>query len=310
MEEIASESTLQQAFEWLCKRRANYSPNNDVWNLRRNWAEIKPRLRMALLSGNYCFRALDRFQTPDGQIELWSSQDALVLKATAIVMTRRLTPCLSQKCYHLAGRGGVKAAVRAVAENLIKNEFVFRSDVRSYYASIAHHLMMGLLQELIFDERILNLLRGYMQRLVYDDAWYYDIEKGISLGCSLSPLMGALYLHKLDKKMTESGLFYARFMDDWVILSPTRWKLRTAIKETNQILEELKTKKHPDKTFIGKINQGFDFLGYNFSREGVKIADKAWVKHAKRIARLYEQGADKDRIGQYTRRWATAKKLP
>lgn len=317
MEEIASETTLQQAFEWLCKRRKDYSPNNDVWNLRRNWTEIRPQLRQALLTGNYRFSALDRFRTPGDQIELWSAQDALVLKAMAIVLTRRLTPStssgqpprLSKNCYHLAGRGGTKAAVRAVVENLPQNEFVFRTDVKGFYASIDHDVMMGIVKEFIFDERILNLLRGYMQRVVYDDAWYYDIEKGISLGCPLSPLMGALYLHKLDEKMAESGLFYARFMDDWVILAPTRWKLRDAIRQVNQILEELKVEKHPDKTCIGRISRGFDFLGYHFSPKELTIAASAIKNRQERIARLYEQGADASRIGQYLQnwhRWATA----
>ena len=35
--------------------------------------------------------------------------------------------------------------------------------------------------------------------------------------------MGALYLDVLDRRMAEAGLCYARFMDDWVILSPTRF---------------------------------------------------------------------------------------
>jgi len=60
------------------------------------------------------------------------------------------------------------------------------------------------------------------------------------LGCPLSPIMGALYLKELDDRMAETGLFYRRFMDDWVILAPTRWKLRSAIKIVNQILNDLK----------------------------------------------------------------------
>jgi hypothetical protein len=35
-------------------------------------------------------------------------------------------------------------------------------------------------------------------------------------------------------------------MDDWVVLSPTRWKLRKAIKKANQVLAQLKVEKHPD----------------------------------------------------------------
>ena len=54
-----------------------------------------------------------------------------MLKATALVLARHLEPYLSPRCYHLAGRGGAKAAVRAVAENLDGNAFVFRTDVKS-----------------------------------------------------------------------------------------------------------------------------------------------------------------------------------
>ena len=45
--------------------------------------------------------------------------------------------------------------------------------------------------------------------------------------------------------MAELGCFYARFMDDWVVLAPTRWKLRKAIKAVNQVMAQLRVEKHP-----------------------------------------------------------------
>jgi len=115
--------------------------------------------------------------------------------------------------------------------------------------------------------------------------------------------MGALYLYQLDERVAEMGLFYARFMDNWVILAPTRWKLRRAIKVVNQTLAELKVEKHPDKTFIGRIERGFDFLGYRFSSAGLGIAPQTIERFKARMARLHEQGADEVRIGQYAERW-------
>jgi len=36
----------------------------------------------------------------------------------------------------------------------------------------------------------------------------------------------------------------------------------------NQLLSELKIEQHPDKTTIGPIDRGFDFLGYHLTRRG------------------------------------------
>ena len=109
---------------------------------------------------------------------------------------------------------------------------------------------------------------SYTRRTVNDDGIYEDIHRGITLGCPLPPLMGALYLKQLDERMGATGLFYARYMDDWVVLAPTRWRLRKAIKLVNETLAELEVEKHPDKTYIGRISRGFDFLGYTFSPAG------------------------------------------
>ena len=45
----------------------------------------------------------------------------------------------------------------------------------------------------------------------------------------------------------------------------------------------------PDKTFIGRIGKGFDFLGCYFSREPLRVAEKTREKHVLHIIRLYEQ---------------------
>jgi hypothetical protein len=70
-----------------------------------------------------------------------------------------------------------------------------------------------------------------------------------------------------------------------------------------QTLNELKLEKHPDKTFIGRIAKGFDFLGYSFEPKGLSIAPKTLANFLDRMSQLYEQGADHRRIGQYVRCW-------
>lgn len=44
-----------------------------------------------------------------------------------------------------------------------------------------------------------------------------------------------------------------------------------------------------DKTLIGRIEKGFDFLGYHFSPEGLSMAEKTIEKFLARAVRFYEQ---------------------
>ena len=108
--------------------------------------------------------------------------------------------------------------------------------------------------------------------------------------------------------MDAMGVFYARFMDDWVVLAPTRWKLRVAISTVNQTLAALKVEQHPDKTFIGRISRGFDFLGYRFQSDGlIGVARQTITRFVERATRLQEQErsgrAALGAFGAYVRRW-------
>ena len=93
-------------------------------------------------------------------------------------------------------------------------------------------------------------------------------------------------------------------MDGWVVLAPTRWKLREAVRSVNQTLAELKVQEHPDKTFAGRVSRGFGVLGNRFSSPGlIGVAVQTVVRWVERMERLYEQGADARRIGDFVRRW-------
>ncbi len=63
----------------------------------------------------------------------------------------------------------------------------------------------------------------------------------------------------------------------------------------------------PDKTFIGRIERGFDFLGCHFGPEGITVAAKTIEQFVARATRLYEQEPGEAfasaRFGRYVQRW-------
>jgi retron-type reverse transcriptase len=195
-------------------------------------------------------------------IHLWTSIDSVVLKQLSLVLQRHLPS--SKLCKHLKGHGGSKQTVTSIQSEITNNTFVFRNDVKSYYESINHEILLDKLSVYIKDKMVMNLLSQYLKRSVEAGGLYKDIKQGISSGCPLSPLISSFYLYELDNEMEDKPVFYRRYMDDIIVLSPTRWKLRKAIKTVNQHFQKLKLKlkQQPDKTTIGRIKNGFDFLGY------------------------------------------------
>jgi len=333
IELVASDEVLNLAYEWLCQRRKDSGPNADVWDVRWQWDELRPRVQALLTTGQYRFSPTRRAWLEGEPIEIWAAQDALVLKALAIVLGRALDGRLSPRCFHLAGRGRSKAAVRQTVAAARENTFVFRSDVKSYYASIRHDILMREVRRFVDDPIVLDLIHQYADRMMCDGGVYTHITTGISLGCPLSPLMAAIFLSRLDEAMEAIGLFCAGYMDDWVVLAPTRWKLRRAVPVINQILNDLAVEQHPDKTFVGRVEREIDFLGYHFAVEKspgragsyrpevlrderpedrpvgtgptvvLSVAATTLRQFERRVSRLYEQDSTGNRVREYVKRF-------
>ena len=307
MAQVTSPEVLAQAWDWLEQRRGDRSHNDDYWHARFHRATLEPQWVAALRAGTYRFSPCKTYHGT----RVWCAQDALVLKALSLVLTPALSPRLSRDCYHLTGNGGAKGCVRATQASVGDYRYVCSSDVNSYYASIDHRLLMGQLAALIDDARVLALIGRMLDRLDDINAELFPATVGITKGNPLSPLLGAVYLDALDRTLGDysrrHGLFYARFMDDWVVLCRSRWQLREVVRLMNQVLSALKVSKHPFKTVIGRLTEnGFDFLGYRIGDHrvhGVGLAWATWVNHLNRLRQLYEQGACVRSIGEYVTRW-------
>ncbi len=75
------------------------------------------------------------------------------------------------------------------------------------------------------------------------------------------------------------------------------------IRIVNETLNVLKVEQHPDKTFIGRVERGFDFLGYFLKLGILRVSRGTFERFTERTSRLYEQGADYLRIGEYVKHW-------
>jgi RNA-directed DNA polymerase len=127
-------------------------------------------------------------------------------------------------------------------------------------------VLLALVRDRIDDRRALDLVGQYLRRTVDENCLYATVTVGISSGLSaLARDGGDLCGAAGSPHGGHVALTYARFMDDWVVLAPTRWSVgacgvRFGI--VNETLRELsESSSIPDKTFVGRIERGFTFLG-------------------------------------------------
>lgn len=201
---LASDALIDAAYRWLCRARRHWPAGSDIWDLRFHWPTEKGRIQAELRSGAYQFEPQRRICKPGGDtLHLWSTRDALVLKALTALLQTHLP--LSAQCTHLKGHGGAKGAVRVVAAALADHGLVLRTDVKGYYESIDQHRLLDLVARHIKDRGVLNLVWQTLRRTVTGGALYRDCTRGLARGSPLSPLLGALFLYELDQDMEREG---------------------------------------------------------------------------------------------------------
>lgn len=157
---------------------------------------------------------------------------------------------------------GVKnlhAQMRKVSGNFSKPSYALKCDIRKFFGSVNHDILMKFLAEKVDDPDILWLSQSIIK------SYSSTPSTGIPLGNVTSQVFANIYLDQLDKfiKHELHLKYYLRYADDFVILHKDRdflWKIVSRIDRFLQ--EKLKLHLHPQKISVRKIKQGIDFLGY------------------------------------------------
>ncbi|MDM8568998.1 reverse transcriptase/maturase family protein [Thiotrichales bacterium HSG1] len=307
LSQVVADDNLEAALVWL-RESSSKQDNSDVWDYSRGWEEHLASLTKRILSGQFEFQVVSEVENADGEFfEIRCAEDRLLIRAISQVLTPVFNDNLAPECVHLAGRGGTQQAVKETHAQLLSQPKaqVMKSDVKGYYANVDHRILLDQFAALLPNEiELQRLVWMFMQRTVERGGNYRDITKGLPLGASISPQLGALYLSPLDALFsTDDKHFYRRYMDDWVIFCKNSWDLRKTVKKVYTVLHALRVEVAPDKTYIGKASKGFDFLGKRILPIGILPSASSLSRLQKNTVRLYEQGASKKRIELYWKRW-------
>jgi retron-type reverse transcriptase len=133
-----------------------------------------------------------------------------------------------------------------------------KADIRHYFPSVNHDILLTLLKRKIRDADTLWLL----QKIIHE---YGSDGKGMPLGALTSQLFANVYLNPFDHFLKEEMQvkFYLRYVDDFVVLHYSQQELENILSEMNSFLsEKLLLELHPEKTSIFPLHNGVKLLGF------------------------------------------------
>lgn len=262
-----------------------------AYNLKIN--RLHKLLLLVFTKANYYFNKL-QFYTINGiKIIKWHMVDELVNKVLAIYLQLKCKNLFNAVCVSHKGHGGIRACAFKVGNTASKSKFVYKTDIRSYYSSINHEILLNNINCYYpLNKNINELLKKHLQNVA-------KYTTGITRGSALSFVFAGIYLHKLDEyfsdlKQLGYDIEYIRYVDDIIIFSSDLNILEQAKKELLNIITSLDLTIRPEKTYFGLIKNGFDFVGFKYNQHGmIGLADKTKNKfenNFKNHAMFNEQG--------------------
>lgn len=155
--------------------------------------------------------------------------------------------------------------------------FVLKTDVKSCYESINHD---WLLSNIPIDNKV---LREFLKAGHFAAGEFFPAEDhGISLGESISPILGNMVLNGLQKTIFEKihGLrcideycdgHLIRFADDILVTSNSEERAKLILRIIEDFLLQRGMHLSTEKTMITNIHLGFDFLSRHYVKNGSAI---------------------------------------
>ena len=139
------------------------------------------------------------------------------------------------------------------------NNFYFlKCDIQKYFPSIDHQVLLELLKTVGFSKDEMWMI----EKLVKEQP--NNASAGLPLGNQSSQWFALFYLNIVDRYIKENLRIkgYVRYMDDMILIHRDKEYLRHCLNEIERICKNKLNLSLNQKTQIGKVKNGIDFLGY------------------------------------------------
>lgn len=160
--------------------------------------------------------------------------------------------------------------------------FFLKFDIRKYYDSIDHEILLELCKKAFPQKDVGNLLK------IIIESYHGKEKKGLPLGNQTSQWFALYYLNGLDRLIKEQLKikYYTRYMDDGIIVHEDKEYLKECLEIMECYINNKRKLEFNTKTQIVPLAQGVDYLGFHFYLSSTgKVIRRLRTSNKKRMKR-------------------------
>ena len=278
---VCKQSTLEEAYRMV--KRNNGAPGIDGMtfeDIEQTGVEnFLLSIQEKLINGSYqpARNRIKEIPKANGKIRklgIPTIRDRVVQGAVKLIIEPVFESDFQDGSYGYRPKKTAHQAIEKVAEAVVKEKTrVLDLDLKSYFDTVKHHILLDKLAKRIADNEVMRLLKQMLKA---------GGKEGVPQGGVISPLLSNIYLNEIDKMLekaketTREGKYthieYARFADDCVILvdghSKWDWLWKGVNRRLREELDKLQVHINEEKTKQLDLVKGdsFGFLGFDFRR--------------------------------------------
>jgi RNA-directed DNA polymerase len=303
-EHVYSQEVLATAWQQVRRNRGNAGVDGEtiVDIEARGVDDFLNELQEELRTGRYRPQPVRRVYIPkaDGRqrpLGIPRVKDRVAQAAVRIVIEPLFEASFRSGSYGFRPKRSANDAIKAIRLGVHRGlEEVIDLDLKSYFDTIDHEMLMSLVRRRVRDPRVLWLIRRWLRIGVLLDGQREETFIGTPQGGVISPLLANIYLHPLDvfweREMSASQMI--RYADDAVVLC-TKGQAEKSMTVLRQFLERMRLTVNEDKTRLTTAQEGFDFLGMHLRQKPSRRNPRRHICYAWPSRRSMQRIRDKVR---------------
>lgn len=232
--------------------------------LRKHREELLERLA----DGTYKPKPVKRVEIPKPnggmrKLGIPTVTDRFVQQSVAQVLSPVYEQIFSNNSFGFRPKRSARDAVkRAVAFYNEGYHYVIDLDLKAYFDTVNHDMLIKFLERDVNDHWLLRLIRQFLTSGTMNGKMFERSEKGTPQGGPISPLLANIYLNEFDQELTKRGHRFVRYADDCNIFVKSRRAGERVLASVTRFLEkELKLTVNQEKTKV-VLAVRMKFLGF------------------------------------------------